>query len=432
MYTYILKCSDNTYYTGWTTDLRKRLNAHNRKKGAKYTKPRLPARLVYWEYFRTQSRAQRREWEIKQLTRKEKENLINQNLKNEGDVLMEKTLRYTIDQLEKILKIPSPSGHTEYVKDHISKELNTLKVNYLETHKGAIIATIDGEETEEHRTVSAHMDTLGAMVKEIKSNGRLKFDPIGGYMMNSVEGENCIIETYDQKQYTGTFFTTKPSVHIHSDAKKTERSVENMEVLIDEKVSSVEDVEKLGISIGDFIFFDPRTQIRENGFIKSRHIDDKAGVALMLGMISDLIENDKKPFYTTHFFFSNYEEVGHGASASIPEKTKEFLAIDMSTPGEGQNSTEFHVTICAKDSTGPYDFGLRKKLVELAKEHKINYKVDLYPYYGSDASAALRSGNDFKAALIGPGVYASHGYERTHEEAINNTLKLGIQYLLSK
>lgn len=432
MYTYILQCSDDTYYTGWTTDLIKRLNAHNNKKGAKYTKPRLPVRLVYWEYFKTQSRAQGREWEIKQLSRKEKVRLISMNLKNEGDVFMEKSLRYTIDQLEKILNIPSPSGHTEYAKDHIIKELKSLKIPYQETHKGAIIATLKGEETEEHRTVSAHMDTLGAMVKEIKSNGRLKIDPIGGYMMNSVEGEDCIIETVDQKQYTGTIFTTKPSVHIHSDAKSTDRSVENMEVIIDEKVFSEEDIKKLGISIGDFIFLEPRTKILEGGFIKSRHIDDKAGVAVMLGMIYDLKKNKKKPFYTTHFFFSNYEEVGHGASASIPEETKEFLAIDMSTPGDGQSSTEFLVTICAKDSTGPYDYNLRKKLVEIAKKHKINYTVDLYPHYGSDASAALRSGNDFKAALIGPGVYASHGYERTHEEAIANTLKLGTEYLLSK
>ncbi len=432
MYTYILQCSDDTYYTGWTTDLEKRLNTHNQKKGAKYTKARLPVRLVYWEWFKTQSHAQGREWEIKQLSRKKKENLVNENIKNEGDVLMEKALRYTVDQLEEILKIPSPSGHTEYVKEHITKELDNLKVTYQETHKGAIIATLEGEETKEHRTVSAHMDTLGAMVKEIKDNGRLKFDSIGGYMMNSVEGENCVIETLDRKQYSGTFYTTKPSVHIHNDAKKTDRILENMEVLIDEKVSSAGDVEKLGISIGDFIFFDPRTQIQEGGFIKSRHIDDKAGVAVMLGMIFDLKKKKKKPFYTTHFFFSNYEEVGHGASASIPLETKEFLAIDMSTPGEGQSSTEYHVTICAKDSTGPYDYSLRKKLAEIAKEHKINYKIDLYPYYGSDASAALRSGNDFKAALIGPGVYASHGYERTHVDAINNTLKLGVQYLLSR
>ncbi|NBG88536.1 M20/M25/M40 family metallo-hydrolase [Isachenkonia alkalipeptolytica] len=432
MYTYIVKCSDGTYYTGWTTDLEKRLNTHNQQKGAKYTRPRLPVHLVYWEYFKSKRRAQGREWEIKQLSRKGKEILINKNLKSEGDVSMEKTLRYTIDELEKILKIPSPSGHTEYLKDHVIKELKSLKVDYQETHKGAIIATVKGEVTKEHRTVSAHMDTLGAMVKEIKSNGRLKFDPIGGYMMNSVEGENCVIETLNQKQFSGTFFTTKPSVHIHSDAKKIDRSVENMEVIIDQKVTSVEDIEKLGISIGDFIFLDPRTEIHENGFIKSRHIDDKAGVAVMLGLIYDLKKNKKKPFYSTHFFFSNYEEVGHGASASIPEETKEFLAIDMSTPGDGQSSTEYHVTICAKDSTGPYDYSLRKKLIEIAKEHKINYKVDLYPYYGSDASAALRSGNDFKAALIGPGVYASHGYERTHEDAIGNTLKLGIQYLLSE
>lgn len=431
MYTYILQCRDGTYYTGWTTELEKRVRIHNQGKGAKYTKARLPVQLIYWEYFNDRILAQRREWEIKQLSRKEKERLVKGQFKSEGDVFMEKTLRYTIDQLEKILKIPSPSGHTEYAKAHITKELATLKVDYKETHKGAVIATLKGEETQEHRTVSAHMDTLGAMVKEIKTNGRLKLDPIGGYMMHSVEGENCLIETVDQKQFSGTIFTTKPSVHIHGDAKKTERNVENMEILIDQKISGAEDVEKLGISVGDFVFLDPRTEVLDNGFIKSRHIDDKAGVAIMLGMIFNLKDSGKKPAYTTHFFFSNYEEVGHGASASIPEETKEFLAIDMSTPGEGQSSTEYHVTICAKDSSGPYDYELRKKLVDIAKNHKINYKVDIYPYYGSDASAALRSGNDFKAALIGPGVYASHGYERTHEDAIKNTLKLGTQYLIT-
>lgn len=432
MYTYILECKDGTYYTGWTTDLERRLKAHNQKKGAKYTRSRVPVKLVYWESFNRQTHAQRREWQIKQLTRKQKERLVKQSLKKEGDVVMVKTLRYTIDQLEKILKIPSPSGHTEYVKAHIINELENLKVDHRETHKGAVIATLPGKITKEHRTVSAHMDTLGAMVKEIKSNGRLKFDPIGGYMMSSVEGENCVIETVDQKQFTGTIFTTKPSVHIHSDAKKIERTIENMEILIDEKVSSIEEVEKLGISVGDYIFLEPRTQIQKNGFIKSRHIDDKAGVAAMLGLISHLVTKELQPYYTTHFFFSNYEEVGHGASASIPKETKEFLAIDMSTPGDGQSSTEYHVTICAKDSTGPYDYSLRKRLVEIAKEEKIDYKVDLYPYYGSDASAALRSGNDFKAALIGPGVFASHGYERTHKDAINNTLKLGVQYLISE
>ncbi len=431
MYTYILQCNDGTYYTGWTTDLEKRLHKHNHGKGAKYTKARLPVRLIYWEYFNSKVQAQKREWKIKHLTRKEKERLVKEKYMSEGDLHMEKTLRYTIEQLKKILEIPSPSGHTEYVKVHLVKELNRLKVEYKETHKGAIIATLKGDETQEHRTISAHMDTLGAMVKEIKSNGRLKIDPIGGYMMQSVEGENCVIETVDQKQFKGTVFTTKPSVHIHGDAKKTERIVENMEIVIDEKVFNGEDVQKLGINVGDFIFLDPRTEIHENGFIKSRHIDDKAGVAIMLGMIFDLKQNRKKPAYTTHFFFSNYEEVGHGASASIPEETKEFLAIDMSTPGEGQSSTEYHATICAKDSSGPYDYDLRKKLVEIAKVHKVKYKVDIYPHYGSDASAALRSGNDFKAALIGPGVYASHGYERTHEDAIKNTLKLGVQYLIT-
>lgn len=342
---------------------------------------------------------------------------------------MEKYLDYMVQGIIDLAKIPSPSGYTHEAIGYIEISLKELGVDCKITRKGALIATFEGKNNDFERTISAHVDTLGAMVKNIKGNGRLSFTQIGGYMLNSVERENCIVETVDGKRYTGTILTTKPSVHIHSDAKEISRNIENMEIVLDERVSSKEDVEKLGIDIGDFIFLDTGTQLTESGFIKSRHLDDKASAGILLGVIKYMVENNIVPEYKTNFFFSTYEEVGHGASASIPENTFEFLAVDMGAPGEGQNSTEFDVCICAKDSSGPYDYEFRKRLVSYCKEKNIGYKVDIYPNYGSDASAALRAGYDMNTALIGTGVFASHSYERTHKDGILNTAKLIIEYI---
>lgn len=340
-------------------------------------------------------------------------------------------MRYAMDRLVKILETPSPTGNTKTVMDMVEKEFHDLKINTYRTKKGALVANIVGENDDFHRTLSGHVDTLGAMVKEIKSNGRLKITQIGGYSWNTVEGEYCIVEAYNGKHYSGTILTTKASTHVHgSETSKIERNESSIEIRLDEKVNSAKDVEKLGISVGDFVFLDPRTTVTESGFIKSRHLDDKAGVAAILTVAKYFKDNNITPKYTTNFFISNYEEVGHGASASIPEKTAEFIAIDMAAPGEGQASDEFSVTICAKDSSGPYDLELKNKLVEIAKNNNINYKVDIYPYYGSDASAALRAGWEFKHGLIGPGVDASHSHERTHKDAIENTINLAINYLL--
>ncbi|WP_202708454.1 M42 family metallopeptidase [Sporosalibacterium faouarense] len=340
-------------------------------------------------------------------------------------------MNYVTDKLVEILETPSPSGNTKEVINLIKKELDELGVENYITNKGALVGTIKGDNDDKHRTLSAHVDTLGAMVKEVKSNGKLKLTQLGGYMWNSIEGEHCTIETYDGKKYTGTVLITKASTHVHGgEAKNLERKQSTMEVRLDEKVEDKEDVQKLGIEVGDFVYFDPRTTVTESGFVKSRHLDDKAGVAAILGMAKYIKDNNITPTHTTNFFISNYEEVGHGASASIPEKTFEFVAIDMSAPGEGQTSDEFSVTICAKDSSGPYDFELRKKLVKIARENDINYKIDIYPFYGSDASAAMRAGWEFKHGLIGPGVDASHSHERTHKEAIENTIKLGMKYII--
>lgn len=346
--------------------------------------------------------------------------------KVKGGILLD----YIIKNLKELLEIPSPTGNTKKAVEFVEERFKELGIETRKTNKGALIATIVGKNKNMEVTLSAHVDTLGAMVKEIKGNGRLKITQLGGYVWNTVEGEHVTIETLSGKTYTGTLMTTKASSHVHGDeTKKIERNADNMEIRIDEKVFSKEDVEKLGINVGDFVYFDPRVVITESGFIKSRHLDDKAGVISLLGMAKHLVENSLIPNYTTNFFISTYEEVGHGAATSIPEKTFEFIAVDMAAPGEGQTSDEFSVTICAKDSSGPYDYELRKRLIELAKENNIKYKVDIYPYYGSDGSAALRAGYDFKVGLIGPGVDASHSFERTHIEAIENTIKLGVAYL---
>lgn len=345
---------------------------------------------------------------------------------------MEKYLDYMVEQIEALAKIPSPSGYTSKIVGYLEALLQKMKVGYRITNKGSLIVTIDGKNNNLERTISAHLDTLGAMVKEIKSDGRIRFDKIGGYMMQSVEGENCMIETLDERHYTGTILSIKPSVHIHTDASELKRDVDNMEVVLDEKVEKKEDVEKLGINVGDFIFFDTRTQITDSGFIKSRHLDDKASAGILLGIIKHIRENNITPEYRTNFYFSVFEEVGHGAAASIPANTFEFLAIDMGAPGKGQNSSEFAVCICAKDSSGPYNYEFRKRLISICKEKNIDYRIDLYPSYGSDASAALKAGHDFKSALIGTGVFASHSYERTHRDGVLHTAKLIAEYIVSK
>lgn len=340
-------------------------------------------------------------------------------------------MNYINHTLEELLKIPSPTGNTKKAISYIEKKFNELGIPSKRTTKGALLARIEGKNKDKEITLSAHVDTLGGMVKEIKSNGRLKISQLGGYVWNSIEGEYVHIETLDGTIYSGTVMTNKASSHVHgAETANVKRTIDNMEIRIDERVSSEEDVLALGINVGDFVSFEPRFVASKSGFIKSRHLDDKAGVVSMLGMAKYLVENNITPNFTTNFFISTYEEVGHGACTSIPEKTFEFIAIDMAAPGEGQTSDEFSVTICAKDSSGPYDYELRKRLIHLAKSEGINYKIDIYPYYGSDGSAALRAGYDFKVGLIGPGVDASHSFERTHIEAIENTIQLGIAYLI--
>jgi len=338
----------------------------------------------------------------------------------------------TIQLIAKLVSIPSPSGNTNEVITFVENYLRELNVETKRNRKGGLIATIPGKDRENHRMLTAHVDTLGAIVKEIKPSGRLKLDLIGGFKYNSIEGEYCEIETSSGKKITGTILMHQTSVHVYKDAGKAERNQDNMEVRLDEVVNNIDEVKALGIEVGDFVSFDPRVQVTPSGFIKSRHLDDKASVGILLQLIKQIKAEKIELPYTTHFLISNNEEIGYGGNSNITPETVEYLAVDMGAMGDGQATDEYTVSICVKDASGPYHYELRKKLVQLAKVNEIDYKLDIYPYYGSDASAAIRAGHDIVHGLIGPGIDSSHAFERTHESSIENTAKLLFHYVQSE
>src|SRR5690625_2230028 len=334
-----------------------------------------------------------------------------------------------LDLIKQLVEIPSPSGNTGKVIQFVEKYFQDLGVKTKRNRKGGLIATLPGENDQEHRMLTAHVDTLGAMVKEIKPNGRLKLDLIGGFRYNSIEGEYCQIETATGEIHTGTILMRQTSVHVYEDAGTAKRNQDNMEVRIDAKVSTSDEVRALGIEVGDFVSFDPRVEETANGFIKSRHLDDKASVAILMEVVRQLVEEDVTLPYTTHFLISNNEEIGYGGNSNITPETVEYLAVDMGAMGDGQSTDEYTVSICVKDASGPYHYGLRKALVELANKNDVEYKLDIYPYYGSDASAAIRAGHDIIHGLIGPGIDSSHAFERTHEASLENTEELLYHYV---
>lgn len=335
----------------------------------------------------------------------------------------------TVSLLKKLVEIPSPSGYTKDIMDFMENILKNLDVDYIRTNKGALIATITGKNDSKQRLLTAHTDTLGAMVKEVKSSGRLKLAMIGGFNWNAVEGEYCTVHTADGRKIRGTILMHQTTVHVYKNATALARDEKNMEVRLDEKVTTADETLKLGIEVGDFISFDPRFEQTANGFIKSRHLDDKASTALLLQLIKGIQEQKIELPNTTHFYISNNEEIGYGGNSNIPEKTVEYIAVDMGAIGDGQTSDEYTVSICAKDSSGPYHYELTRQLVNLAKQDNIDFKLDIYPYYGSDASAAIRAGFDVRHALFGPGIEASHAYERTHVDSLKNTAQLLYAYV---
>lgn len=334
--------------------------------------------------------------------------------------------------LSDLLKTPSPTGFAEAAilfTERAFRAIPDVRTN--RTRKGGLLITIEGQRNDAPRALAAHVDTLGAMVKTIKPNGRLTMSMIGGYAWNTVEGEGCTVFTSEGKRIRGSILINAASSHVYGGkTSESRRDQDTMEIRLDEKVKTADETRTLGIEIGDFISFDPRVELT-NGFVRSRHLDDKAGVACLLEATRALHSADLKPAQTTYMFISNYEEVGHGASAGIPQDTAELVVVDMAAVGEGQTSDEYHSTICVKDSSGPYHHGLSSHLRRLADENKIPYKVDIYPYYGSDGSAYWRAGGDVPVALIGPGVDASHNYERTHTDALEATTNWVLAYLLN-
>ena len=339
---------------------------------------------------------------------------------------------YLQELLIELLNTPSPTGYAHRAVARVEQALEafpTLETN--QTRKGALVAAWPGEASGARRGLTAHLDTLGAMVKEIKSSGRLKLTKIGGFAWNTVEGEGCTVFTNGGSPVRGSLLLTKASGHVHgSKVNELKREDDNMEVRLDAKTNSEEDTRRLGIEVGDFVVFDPRVEVN-NGFIRSRHLDDKACAACLVAAVKAMTEAGLKPAQDAVLHFSNYEEVGHGAASGFPEDLAELVSVDMAAVGEGQSSDEFHATLCVKDSGGPYHHGLSQKLRELAEEYGIPYKLDIYPYYGSDAEAYWRAGGDVAVALIGPGVDASHNYERTHMDALLATARWIVAYLLS-
>ena len=340
---------------------------------------------------------------------------------------------FLLDFLSKLLNTPSPTGLAGPAIDFTEVNLITIPGWKLaRTRKGALVATLPGQREENLRALTAHVDTLGAMVKEIKSSGRLKLTRIGGFAWNTIENEGCTVFTSNGRQLRGSILLTKASTHIFgAEVNELKRGEDNLEVRLDARTSSSKETRDLGIEVGDFVAFDPRVEIA-GGFVRSRHLDDKACVACLVAAVKAMAEAGLKPARTTTLFISNYEEVGHGAAAGIPAEVEELLVVDMAAVGEGQTSDEFHVSLCVKDSGGPYHHGLSNKLRKLADKHLLPYRVDIYPDYGSDGEAFWTAGGDVAVALIGPGVDASHSYERTHTEALVATTKWVLAYLLEE
>lgn len=337
------------------------------------------------------------------------------------------SLDYAVDMTAALCRIPSPTGYTKQAARHIVNELESMGYKPALTNKGAVLCLLGGQGA--GLLLSAHVDTLGLIVRSVKPNGRLRYEPLNGYSHFHAATENVTVFTRGGRSYTGTIQCDKPSVHVWGDTDKVSKDDGAMEVLLDEETASAEDTGKLGIRAGDFIAYDSRTIITESGFIKSRHLDDKAGSACLLALAKMVKSDGLQLKRKTWIYFTVHEEVGHGGASGIPAGVEEVISVDMGAVGGDLGCDEYKVSICAKDSAGPYNYDVVDALIAAAEGAGCAYAVDIYPRYGSDADVTLRAGYDVRHGLIGPGVYASHGYERTHRKALENTIKLLERYV---
>ena len=332
---------------------------------------------------------------------------------------MTDTLDYIGEQLKALTSIPSPTGFTRAVTDYVMKTLEEMGFAPERSTKGNVLVCLGGEG--EPLVLASHVDTLGAMVRSIKDNGRLRPTTLGGHQWSTADGENCTVHTRDGRVYTGVVLNTEPSSHVADE--KVETIEKNMEILLDENVDTKDDVAGLGIQTGDIIAMDPRTVITKSGYIKSRFLDDKLSASILLGLARAVAAGEVKLARKISLLFTVYEEVGHGG-AFVPADTCEMISVDMGCVGDDLGCTERMVSICAKDSGGPYNYELVSALADTAKRLSLDYAIDVYPHYGSDVEATLRAGYDIRHGLIGPGVYASHNYERSHMDGVRNTYEL--------
>ncbi len=337
--------------------------------------------------------------------------------------------QYILEKSAELLAIDSPTGYTDEAAEWVEKEFQGLGFKTTRTVKGGVIIDLGGKDEQNAILLEAHADTLGGMVAEIKSSGRLRILPLGGMNPNNAEAENVRVISKFDGTFEGTLQLVDASIHVNSEYNETTRKWNKMEVVLDELVSSKEDVTKLGIQVGDIVCFEPRTRITSKGYIKSRFLDDKLSVGILLGYAKYLKDEKISTDRKIYVHVTVYEEVGHGGCASVPEGVTEAISVDMGCVGEGLTCDERKVSICAKDSGGPYNYQIVKNLIEAAKKSGAEYAIDLYPHYGSDVEATLSAGYDIRHGLIGAGVYASHGYERSHKDGANNTLKLLQGYL---
>ena len=337
---------------------------------------------------------------------------------------MKKYAEFAVKKAMEILAIDSPTGFTSEASKWVKQEFEALGFKSSITNKGGVLVDFGGKDDENGLFLEAHVDTLGCMIAEIKADGRLRVTNLGGMNANNAEAENVRVYTRDKKIYEGTLQLINASIHVNGDYNSTSRNFNNTELVLDEDVKTKDDVKKLGIDVGDMVCFEPRTRLTKTGYIKSRFLDDKLSVGILLGFAKYI--KDKKVSLKRHLYahITVYEEVGHGGSASLPKGITEAISVDMGCVGTGLECSEKQVSICVKDSGGPYSYEVVDKLVKAAKKEKADYALDVYPHYGSDVEATLSSGYDIRHGLIGSGVYASHGYERSHVDGVMNTLKV--------
>ena len=328
-----------------------------------------------------------------------------------------------------LLAIDSPSGYTRKAADWVKEAFSSLGFDAQRTTKGGVLVNLGGADEKDALLLEAHTDTLGAMVAEVKANGRLRLTPLGGMRAENAETENVRVHTRTGRIIEGTVQLCNASVHVNGQYGETKRSFDTVEAVLDEDVKTADETRALGVEVGDIVCFEPRTRITSSGYIKSRFLDDKLSVGILLGLAKFMKDKDLTPRRRVYAHVTVYEEVGHGGAANVPQGVTEAISVDMGCVGEGLQCTERQVSICAKDSGGPYSYEVVGKLIDAARRTGADYAVDVYPHYGSDVEATLSAGHDIRHGLIGPGVYASHGYERSHVDGVENTLRVLKGYL---